>query len=429
MKHLLPPIWLLAVIAGLPQISETIYTPSLPDIARSLAVPDALVEYTLTIYLAGFAVGTLFWGKLSDKFGRKPCLLIGLFIFVLGCIGCYFSDSINLLLISRFIQAFGGSTGSVLGQAIARDAFRGVERGKVYSTISGALSFSPAVGPFVGGVVDQTFGWSSIFLLLMMAGILVFLSVILKLPETHLNRITMHSIKEIAFGLLKDKRVLGYAIVVAAVNGIAFSYYAEGPFYLIDMLGLTPSVYGLTFVGIAFMYFFGAWLSRRLHDHLTSKAILWRGVLVLVGGASFFVVATIVCGVISAPHSLSIVITIGSMSIIAAGSSMVIPNCLSLALEEYQHAVGTASSLFGFFYYALISLFTLIMGFLHNGTLYPMPLYFFALVVLIWVVFLKMIGREEKEESLKMTSKLQVMCQICAPHTRMLGFLFLLTSE
>ncbi|HUX80483.1 MAG TPA: multidrug effflux MFS transporter, partial [Alphaproteobacteria bacterium] len=326
-----------------------------------------------------------------------PCLLVGLFIFVLGCLGCYFSDSINLLLVSRFVQAFGGSTGSVLGQAIARDVFRGVQRGKVYSTIGGALSFSPALGPFVGGVVDQAFGWPSIFLLLMIAGTLVFLSVILKLPETHLNRATRHSLKEMAWNLLKDRRVLGFAILVAAANGILFSYYAEGSFYLIDMLGLSPSMYGLTFVGIALASFSGAWLSRTLHNHLTSEAILWRGILVQLGGAGFFVIATVMGGIFNISSLFSIVITVGSMTIIAVGSSMVIPNCLSLALEAYQHAVGTASSLFGFFYYALISLFTLVMGFLHNGTLYPMPIYFFGIIFLTLGVFLKMIDKEKNK--------------------------------
>ena len=86
---LLPAIWLIVLIVGLPQLSETVYTPSLPDIAHALRVSESAVEYTLTIYLFGFAIGMLFWGKLSDAVGRKPCVLAGLFIFILGCIGCY----------------------------------------------------------------------------------------------------------------------------------------------------------------------------------------------------------------------------------------------------------------------------------------------------------------------------------------------------
>ena len=393
---MLAPIWLLILIAGLPQISETIYTPSLPDIARTLAVPDAWVEYTLTIYLAGFAVGCLFWGKLSDKFGRKPCLLIGIAIFVLGCIGCYFSDSITFLMISRFVQAFGGSTGSVLGQAITRDVFRGVERGKVYATIAGAISFSPAIGPFIGGVIDQAFGWPSIFLLLMMAGILVFIATTFSLSETHLNRTNSISLGKLTWTLSKDTRVLGFGILVAACNGIHFSYYAEGSFYLIDLLGLSPSVYGLTFVGLAFMAVLGSWVSRTLHDHLNSKEILWRGILVQLIGASLFLILTLAIGAFNGPPLLSLIATIGSMAILAAGSVMVVPSSLSLALEEYQHAIGAASSLFGFFYYALISLFTLGMGLLHNDTLYPMPIYFFGIVLFILVVFLNTIERAEK---------------------------------
>ena len=89
-KVLLPAIWLIVLIVGLPQLSETIYTPPLPDIARALQTSESMAEYTLTIFLFGFAICILFWGRLSDKVGRKPCVFGGVFIFMLGSIGCFY---------------------------------------------------------------------------------------------------------------------------------------------------------------------------------------------------------------------------------------------------------------------------------------------------------------------------------------------------
>ena len=155
---LLPAIWLIVLIVGLPQLSETVYTPSLPDIAHALQTSDAMVEYTLTIYLFGFAIGTLFWGKISDKLGRKPCVIMGLVIFIMSCIGCYYSSTIEMLMISRLIQAFGASMGSVIGQAICKDAFHGAALGKVYSSTGSALALFPALGPVCGGIIAQHFG-------------------------------------------------------------------------------------------------------------------------------------------------------------------------------------------------------------------------------------------------------------------------------
>jgi DHA1 family bicyclomycin/chloramphenicol resistance-like MFS transporter len=382
----LPSLWFLVMVVGLPLFSETLYTPSLPDIAKTLAVSDSWVEYTLTIYLFAFAIGTLFWGRLSDRLGRKPCLLMGLFIYILGCIGCFASDSIEMLMLSRFIQAFGGSTGSVLGQAICRDAFQGITCGKAYSTIGSSLAFAPAIGPFIGGLMDQTFGWPSLFLLLSGLGIMVWLATYAHLTETHSpTNVSRISIKHMMLQMLKDKKVLAFCILVAACNGILFSYYAEGPFYLINILGLTPSIYGASFLGIAVAGASGGYLSRTWHNHMTSIAILERGIKIVIAGCTFFMIMALTFDGFQVTKMTSIVLTLTSMIVIAGGIGMVIPNALSLALEDYRHAIGTASALFGFFYYMLISLFTLGMGEIHNDTLLPMPLYFWGISLLMGV--------------------------------------------
>ncbi|MFP3017654.1 MAG: MFS transporter [Candidatus Tisiphia sp.] len=128
------PLYIIILMVIIPTLSETIYAPSLPDLAKDLKISANLAEYTLTIFLFGFAVGVLIWGNLSDFYGRKPCVLTGFLIYALSCFICYLSDNINMLLAARFMQAFGASVGSVLGQAIARDIIKPAERGKIFST-------------------------------------------------------------------------------------------------------------------------------------------------------------------------------------------------------------------------------------------------------------------------------------------------------
>lgn len=347
-----------------------------------------MVEYTLTIYLFGFALGTLFWGKVSDKLGRKPCVVAGFLVFIVGCIGCYFSNSIEMLMLARLVQAFGGSAGSVLGQAICRDAFHGPALGRVYSLIGSAVALFPALGPLCGGIIAEIFGWRNIFVFLSMFALIVTILVSVKLPETHPRASRKHfSMWSIATQLMLDKKVLAFGLIVAGCNGILFSYFAEGPFYLINGLGLSPSYYGLSFTAIGGSAMLGGIVSKRLHNKHSSKEIMGYGLLIISFATTIFsCIALINHNLLALSSDVMIVVVIISQVICIFGTCMASINALASALVDYRYAIGTASSLFGFFYYCLISLFTFFMGFLHDGTLLPMPVYFFSLSCLMMIV-------------------------------------------
>lgn len=389
MSLLIPPIWLIIIIVGLPQLSETVYTPSLPEIAGALKTSPAMVEHTLTIYLFSFAIGTLFWGWLSDRLGRKPCVMMGLCVFILGCVGCYVSLSIEALMLSRFIQAFGGSIGSVLGQAICRDAFHGPNLGRAYASMSSALASFQAIGPIVGGFIADKWDWSNIFLFLLSFAVFLLCVVYKRLPETHQkeNR-QKNSVISVLSLLARDKKVIGLALVVAGCNGISFSYFAEGSFYLISLLNLSPTHYGLTFIGIAISTMLGGMTSRHLHKSCPSLRVMDYGLWVIFVSSVVFSISATAAAYSYINHTYMIMIAVLCQMSIMFGICMATSSSLALALVDYKNCIGTASSLFGFFYYLVISAFTFGMGELHNGTLIPMPFYFMFIAI-----FMKSIRR------------------------------------
>ena len=382
MTHIIvPSIWLIVLIAGLPQLSETVYTPSLPDIASTLQVPHAMVQYTLTIYLFGFSIGNFLWGVISDRIGRKPCIIIGLILFIIGSLGCYLSTSIETLMVSRFFQAFGGSIGSVLGQSICRDVFHGGALSKAYAALGSSIAIFPAVGPVIGGFIAQYFGWPFIFLFLILAALLLLLIVVFRLPETHHSANRRYvSVLKIIKKFSQDKKVLGLGFLVAASNGISFSYFAEGSFCLIKVLGLTPSEYGMTFIAISISTMIGGFVSRYLLNFFHSSQVMNYGILAICFSSGLFSILILMhtFGCYFSKDSL-ILIIIAAQMINMFGKCIIGGNSLALALTKYRRCIGTASSLFGFYYYCLTSLCTFGMGKLHNHTLLPMPLYFFSI--------------------------------------------------
>jgi len=371
---------IIALLVALSQLSETIYTPSLPDLARDFGVLESYAEYTLTSYLVGFAFGVLIWGTFSDYYGRKRGVIAGLVLYTIGSAACWLSKDITTLYFCRFLQAFGASVGSVLGQAIARDAFLPEERGRVYSVISMVIAFAPAVGPFVGSMTIEYFHWSAVFVLLVGFGLALMGFVHVKLPETNTslgkNKFSLTTYKNCAMEMVVNKRVWGFSVLIGFINGIIFSYFAESPFYFVDLLGVSKSTFGIMAMYICIPLFVGGLISKRMNSHKVpqDKIILYGILLVCLAGVIYVFLTNV--GIITLmDQTRSVAIALGCMFFIMMGNAIIIPNCFSQALEPFGKFAGTSASLFGFVYYVFISLSTGVMGYMHDGTLRPMPVF------------------------------------------------------
>lgn len=391
-KLIAPSVLLIVCLVGFPQISETIYTPALPSIANSLGTTTALTQWTLSIYFIGFAFGVLYWGKLSDRIGRRPAMLLGILIYGVANVVCLWSPSVELLLAARFIQAFGASVGSVITLTIAREAFEDNVRHSLFSTIGMALSLTPALGPFIGGYVSDWFGWRANFAVLIIMTLALGLYVWFRLPETRpsitamaINKVTMGSV---LLRLLRDKRVLSCAWIIGAINGILFSYYAEAPFIFIRLIGISPGEYGWLGIFIGSASLMGSLLSRRLGKSLSGAQITSIGCVIMLI-SSILLCLFSATDFINKAHVLRsiLLVMLPTAGIILGSCSLIIPVLISTALVKHRDSLGTASALFGLSYYVLIAFFTWLMGALHDGTILPMPCYFLGLSSSICLVY------------------------------------------
>lgn len=395
---------LMSVLLGFPMLSETIYTPSLPSIVEGLATNAHWVEYTLSIYFIGLALGISYWGVLADRIGRRPVMLLGILIYLLGTLGCFFSYHIGMLLFFRVIQAIGASVGSVITQTMLRDVLEKDQRNRWFSLMGVSLALAPAMGPFIGGWLDYLFGWRASFITLFILGAVLWIVVKQKLPETlTYTQQQSKSIKvfSLAKKMLLDTKVMGCMILVGTINGALFSFYAEAPFILMENMGMNANQYGWVGLSIALAGMIGASLSHRLLRSYTPEWIMSLGSFLMLIGSTSMVIAAYT-GIFSAQSmwlgTFTLLVTMFIMMFGAMG--LMIPNLLSIALSEYSMFIGKAGSLFGFAYYLVAAALTALMSQIHNGTVLAMPWYFLALSVLVVIIYRMSLLRLSRNESL-----------------------------
>lgn len=386
------PIYIIIFLVSIPSLSETIYIPCLPEMAESLNITTSIIELTLTSYLFGYALGILFLGNISDRYGRKPIFILGFIIYGLSCLGCYYSKSIYTILIFRFTQAFGASVGSVLGQSVVRDTIKSEERGYVFSLISMAMAFAPAFGPIIGSYMKELYNWNSIFLVLTGISVIALLIIIFKLPETH-SKIKSNSNIIIRYinctkKMLKDQLVLSYGFLIGSVNGILFAYFAESTFFFLEKLKISNNLFRLLSILIFIPLLLGGIISKEMHKkRIHYSNIIKYGIYIILLSSFLFFNLTFFNIINKDSTILSFIISITCLFFCILGTTMITPNCLGSALKNYGEYTGTAASIFGFYYFSIIALMTILMSYLHNDQLLPLPLFLLIQGSLMFIIF------------------------------------------
>lgn len=350
---------LLTTLVALGPLSTDLYLPALPTLARVFASDAAGVQLTLSVFLAGFACGQIFYGPLSDRFGRRPVMLAGLAIYGAASLACVFADSIETLIFARFVQALGACAGPVLGRAIVRDVWGATESARIIAYMGGAMAIAPLLGPTLGGFLTVLFGWQSNFVVLLLVSLLQLVAVASRLRESNVHRDPAATQPRQMLAnfrrLLADRRYIGHVLTFSFSYSALFAFISGSSFVLAERHGLTPQLYGMCFGIVVAGYLVGSLASGRLVRRMGGQRLLLRGAwLGAVAGATMWVLE------VAEVHRISAIL--GPMFFCTVATGLVMPNAIAAALASYPAMAGSASALMGFFQMTLAALVGIAVG-------------------------------------------------------------------
>ncbi|WP_449599188.1 multidrug effflux MFS transporter [Paenibacillus sp. Marseille-Q9583] len=337
----------LAVILGsittIGPLSIDMYLPALPTLVADFGTTAALVQLSLTFFLLGLASGQLVAGPLSDVYGRRRPLLIGMFIYAVSSVLCAFSPSIGLLIVLRFIQGLAGSVGVVVSRAAVRDLYSGSELTKFFSLLMIVNGLGPILAPVIGGQLLRVTTWQGIFLVLFAAGIIFCLTILLRLPETlPKERRSKSGLKGTLLTfrvLLGNRKFMGYALSQGFVTASMFAYISGSSFVLQNIFAVTPQVYSLIFAVNGIGIIITGQIAGRLAGKVSETKLLLSGLLLCTIGGILLLLTVLVGGGLI-PILICLFAVVSSVGIVGATS-------FSLAMQDQGETAGSASALIG----------------------------------------------------------------------------------
>jgi len=242
-----PPLALLVLVTAIAPAALHMLVPSLPLLATVFDAPAADIQLVLTLFLAGIATGQLVYGPVSDRFGRRPVLIAGLVLFLVGTALCGLAWSLPVLIVGRVIEACGGCAGMVLGRAIVRDLLDRERSASAIATITMAMSLAPSISPAIGAYLAEWVGWRADFALLGAVGAAVLVLTVAKLEETHAApaSLSLAGMTRSFVLLLRSPAFRGFAFGTAFTSASWFTFLVSAPYLLSELLHQPPSTYGL----------------------------------------------------------------------------------------------------------------------------------------------------------------------------------------
>lgn len=335
-----PHIVTLILLTGLGALSLNMFLPSLPRMAEHFATDYQLMQLSVALYLAVNAALQILIGPISDRYGRRPVLLWGVGIFLLATLGCIFAPNIEVFLFFRMLQAVV-VVGLVLGRAVVRDMYPADQAASQIGYVTMGMAVAPMIGPAIGGVLDESFGWQSNFWLLFGLGALVLWLTWRDLGETARASSSSFAAQFRQYPeLLTSRRFWGYCLAAAFGSGAFFAYLGGAPFIGSVVFGLSPAEVGIYFGAPALGYFFGNWVSGRYSVRLGINTMVLVGAVVSTSGL-------VLSLLFFAIGFKTVFVFFGFMTFVGFGNGMILPNATSGMLSVRPHLAGTASGLGG----------------------------------------------------------------------------------
>ncbi|MQR00874.1 Bcr/CflA family multidrug efflux MFS transporter [Glaciimonas soli] len=365
------PGWLLLLgaLTAIGSLSIDMYLPSFPTIANELNVGSNLVQLTLASFLIGLAVGQMFYGPLSDRFGRKPPLYFGLALYTIASVICFFAPDVTVLIFARLLQGLGGCAGMVIGRAVIRDRMGAAGSAKAFSLLMLVMGLAPILAPLIGGEVLKLWGWRVIFGGLTAFGMFCLFAIHYTMEETldrhqaaplHLGRTLKQYGK-----LLCDRQFLSYSLCGGLMQAGMFAYITGSPFVLIELHGIKPENFGWVFGSNAAGLIAASQVNARLVGKMTSDTLLGRA-LWLPAAACLLITLLVAFGF---DH---LWLLLSGFFVYLASYGFISPNASAIALSQQGKQAGVASALMGTVQFGLGIIAGTSMSLWHDGTALPL---------------------------------------------------------